>query len=189
MLQTELDDYCDKHSGRASDLGGIVNLCRWPTTVQFIKLLASTLSSYIDHTFRRSIGYAEAKFSKSGVLEYNSRVKSVASLPALGPWAPPAERGPSLESIYRVSFTVDLCEGNKIISFRKFISPQLVGGPSKGKKSKIQGPWARPQPAHWLRRPWVKYPYFWRYLNFLLTRYTIVEKSSHAKTSSIRWAI
>ena len=33
------------------------------------------------------------------------------SLPALGPWAPPAERGPSLESIYRVSLTVDLCEG------------------------------------------------------------------------------
>ena len=31
-------------------------------------------------------------------------------------WAPrhppPAERGPSLESIYRVSLTVDLCEGN-----------------------------------------------------------------------------
>ena len=36
---------------------------------------------------------------------------SVPSLPALGPWAPPAERGPSLESIYRVSLTVDLCEG------------------------------------------------------------------------------
>jgi len=27
-----------------------------------------------------------------------------------GPWHLPAERGPSLESIYRVSFTVDLCE-------------------------------------------------------------------------------
>jgi len=36
---------------------------------------------------------------------------SVPSLPALGPWAPPAERVPSLESIYRVSLTVDLCEG------------------------------------------------------------------------------
>jgi len=36
-----------------------------------------------------------------------------ASLLALGPWAPPppAERCPSLESIYRVSLTVDLCEG------------------------------------------------------------------------------
>ena len=55
----------------------------------------------------------------------------VASLPALGPWAPPAERGPSLESIYRVSLTVDLCEGNKIISFKKFISLQPVGGPSE----------------------------------------------------------
>jgi len=40
---------------------------------------------------------------------------------------PPAKRGPSLESIYRVSLTVDLCEGNKIISFKKFISPQPVG--------------------------------------------------------------
>ena len=30
---------------------------------------------------------------------------------------PPAERGPSLESIYRVSLTVDLCDGNKITSF------------------------------------------------------------------------
>jgi len=28
-----------------------------------------------------------------------------------GQWAPPAERVPSLESIYRVSLTVDLCEG------------------------------------------------------------------------------
>jgi len=35
----------------------------------------------------------------------------VPSLLALGPWAPPAERGPSLESIYRVSLTVDLRGG------------------------------------------------------------------------------
>jgi len=60
-------------------------------------------------------------------------LQSVASLPALGPWAPPAERGPSLESIYRVSLTVDLCEGNKTISLKKFISPQPVGGPQKEK--------------------------------------------------------
>jgi len=59
----------------------------------------------------------------------------VASLPALEPWAPPAERGPSLESIYRVSLIVDLCEGNKIISFKKFTSQQPVGGPSKRKKN------------------------------------------------------
>ena len=39
--------------------------------------------------------------------------ESVPSLRALGPWArhPAAERGPSLESIFRVSLTVDLCEG------------------------------------------------------------------------------
>ena len=55
-------------------------------------------------------------------------IAAVASSPALGPWAPPAERGPSLESIYRVSLTVDLCEDNKIICFYKFISPQPVGG-------------------------------------------------------------
>ena len=40
---------------------------------------------------------------------------------------------------------------NKIISFKKFISPQPVGGPWKRKK--IRGRWARAQCAHWLRRP------------------------------------
>jgi len=36
----------------------------------------------------------------------NLTAVAVPSLPALGPWEPPAERGPSLESIYRVSLTV-----------------------------------------------------------------------------------
>ena len=36
---------------------------------------------------------------------------------------------------YQVSLTGDLCEGNKIVSFKKFISPQPVGAPSKRKKS------------------------------------------------------
>jgi len=58
----------------------------------------------------------------------------------------PAERGPSLESIYRDSLTVDLCEGNTIISFKKIISPQPVGGPQK--EIKNPGPWARAQCAH-----------------------------------------
>jgi len=75
----------------------------------------------------------------------------VPSLPALGPWAPPAERGPSLESIYRVSLTADLCEGNNIISLKRIISPQPVAGSQKEKK--IRGPWATAQCAHWLRRP------------------------------------
>jgi len=90
------------------------------------------------------------------IFEHSVRqqIETVASLPALGPWAPPAERGPLLESIYQVSLTVDLCEGNKIISFNKFISPQPVGGPLKRKK--IWGPWARAQCAHWLRRPWIE---------------------------------
>ena len=64
---------------------------------------------------------------------------AVASLHALGLWAPPAERGPSLESIYRVSLKVDLCEGNKIISLKKIISPQPVGGHSKEIKSGALG--------------------------------------------------
>jgi len=83
----------------------------------------------------------------------------VPSLPALGPWVPPAERDPSLESIYRVSLTVDLCEGygrqlaafiaqlsatipaprknspllinNKIISFKIFIYHSQLGAPQK----------------------------------------------------------
>jgi len=48
----------------------------------------------------------------------------------IGALGTPAERGPSLESIYRVSLTVDLCEGNI-----NFFSPQPVGGPQKEKKS------------------------------------------------------
>ena len=46
----------------------------------------------------------------------------------------PAEWGPSLESIHRISLKVDLCEGNKIISFKEFISPEPVGGRQKEKK-------------------------------------------------------
>ena len=49
--------------------------------------------------------------AESPVAVLMRRGPAVASLPALGPWAPPAEWGPSLESIYRVSLTVDLCEG------------------------------------------------------------------------------
>jgi len=58
-----------------------------------------------------------AGMAAANIMQNISVFCAVASLPALGPWAPPAERGPSLESIYRVSLTVDLCEGNKIISF------------------------------------------------------------------------
>jgi len=52
----------------------------------------------------------------------------------MGPWAPPAERGPSLESIYRVSLTVDLYEGNK---FKKLFHHSQLGAPQK---EKIRGP-------------------------------------------------
>ena len=57
----------------------------------------------------------------------------VASLPALGLWAPPAKRGISLESIYRVSLTVDLCEGNKIISLKKIFTTASFGRLKKKK--------------------------------------------------------
>jgi len=51
----------------------------------------------------------------------------VASLLALGPWAPQPNGALSLESIYRVSLTVDLCEGNKIISFKKLFHHSQLG--------------------------------------------------------------
>ena len=56
---------------------------------------------------------------------------------ALGPWAvgTPAERGPLLESIYRVSLTVDLCEGNKIISLKNYFTTASWGPLKKKKKS------------------------------------------------------
>ena len=78
------------------------------------------------------------------LISHDRRVSvTVASLPALGPWAPPAERGPSLESIYRVSLTVDLCEGNKIISLKKLFHHSQLGTPQKEKKSGGPGhvPW------------------------------------------------
>ena len=71
-----------------------------------------------------------------------SSPSSVASLPALGPWAlppPSAERGLSLESIYRVSLTVDLCEGNKIISLKKLFNHSQLGASQKEKKSEGMG--------------------------------------------------
>jgi len=55
-----------------------------------------------------------------------------------GPGHPPAERGPSLESIYRVSLTVDLCKGNKTVSFKKLFHHSQLGAPQKEKK--IRGP-------------------------------------------------
>jgi len=43
--------------------------------------------------------------------------EAVASLPALGSWAPPSRTGPLTRKYLPVSLTVDLCESNKIISF------------------------------------------------------------------------
>ena len=53
-------------------------------------------------------------------VDLSTSCRPVASLPALGPWAHPAERGSLLENIYRVSLTVDLCKGNEIITFLNF---------------------------------------------------------------------
>jgi len=44
-----------------------------------------------------------------------------------GPGHPPAERGPSLENIYRVSLTADLCKGNKIITLKKIFTTASWG--------------------------------------------------------------
>jgi len=109
------------------------------------------------HVDERSVWYLTLGLLSSFWNRYHSTTAyflthpAVASLPALGPWAPPAECGPSLESIYRVSLTVDVCEGNKIISFKKLFHHSQLGAL---KKKKIRGPWARTQCAHWLRRPW-----------------------------------
>ena len=48
----------------------------------------------------------------------------------IGALGTPAERGPSLESIYRVSLTVDLCEGNI-----DFFHHSQLGALKKKKKS------------------------------------------------------
>ena len=68
-----------------------------------------------------------------GVRHNNEQADTVASLPALGPWATAAERGPSLESIYRVSLTADLCEGNKVISFKNLFHRSQLRAPRKEK--------------------------------------------------------
>ena len=67
-----------------------------------------------------------------------------------GPGHPLAERGPTLESIYRVSLTVDLCKGNKIISLKNLFHHSQLGAL---KKKKHPGSWAPAQCAHRLRRP------------------------------------
>jgi len=68
---------------------------------------------------------------------YNSKcqsVQTVASLLHLG-LGHPTPRGPSLESIYRVSLTVDVWEGNKIISFKKLFQHSQLGAPQKEKNN------------------------------------------------------
>ena len=55
------------------------------------------------------------------------------------PGHPLAERGPSLESIHRVSLTVDLCEGNKIISLKNLFHHSQLGPLKKKIKSGAQG--------------------------------------------------
>jgi len=87
--------------------------------------------------FGRRNGYCPVVRS----LQLTERAQPVASLPALGLWAPPSRapppqpsRGPSLESVYRVSLTADLCEGNKIISFKNLFHHSQLGARQKEKK-------------------------------------------------------
>ena len=56
--------------------------------------------------------YIFAKMYRMVGLFFITELKPVPSLPALGPWAPQAERGPSLESIYRVSLEVYFTTAN-----------------------------------------------------------------------------
>ena len=88
--------------------------------------------------FGRRNGYCPVVRS----LQLTERAQPVASLPALGPWAPPSRapppqpsRGPSLESVYRVSLTADLCEGNKIISFKNLFHHSQLGARQKEKNT------------------------------------------------------
>jgi len=52
-----------------------------------------------------------------------------------GPGHPLAERVPSLKSIYRLSLTVDLCKGNKIISLKNLFHHSQLGVLKKKKTS------------------------------------------------------
>ena len=70
---------------------------------------------------------------------YSCPDNAVNVFPALGPWAlppPRAERGPSLESIYRVSLTVDLCEGQGR-KLAAFFAPLSATVPAQHKNSPL----------------------------------------------------
>ena len=62
--------------------------------------------------------------------------ETVSSLSALGPWAPPPTPPASLESIYRVSLTTDVCEGygRKLAAF---IAPLLATIAAQHKNSPL----------------------------------------------------
>jgi len=73
----------------------------------------SILLGLVFSVLSQEIGWEEHLRHDQFCVEWDVKLYSllsVPSLPALGPWAPPAERGPSLESIYRVSLTGGLCE-------------------------------------------------------------------------------
>ena len=67
----------------------------------------------------------------------------------IGALGTPSRTGPLA---YRVSLTVGLCEGNKIISLKNLFHHSQLGAL---KKKKTGGPGHVPtaQCAHWLRRP------------------------------------
>ena len=76
-----------------------------------------------DHIARRVANLDDTADNRSSFTTIGARTcaqhynntHTVPSLPPLGPWAPHGRTGPSLESIYRVSLTVDLCEDNNSI--------------------------------------------------------------------------
>ena len=66
-------------------------------------------------------------------------VPSSSVFTCIGALGTPSRTGPSLESIHRVSLTVDFCEGNKIISLKNWFHHSLLGAPQKEKKSGALG--------------------------------------------------
>jgi len=100
----------------------------------YVKLLMWILSAYKANT--ASNKYWPSEKTVCGISESCLVNLAVPSLPALGPWAPPAERGPSLESIYRVSLTVDLCEGQDR-KLTAFIAPLSATIPTQHKNSPL----------------------------------------------------
>ena len=98
--------------------------------------LAEARSSFDDNAMSYKPPVLRMTWNYVVVVCWIECLQAVPSLPALGPWAPPAERGPFLESIYRVSLIVDLCEGQDR-KLTAFIAPLSATIPTQHKNSPL----------------------------------------------------